>query len=141
MRSFDLFITWFWQRKRKWAVVSGSEPQLHIGFKVSRKLCLNLCSLRWLKFSPKRVSNLMPLSSWIAKTEFSEILTKLSNAFLNDIGEVNDFVSSLKLFHSWEQRGKNIIKVNCSWGSLFYNILCCGCGLVDWIVVELKYIH
>ena len=34
---------------------------------------------------------------------------KLSNAFLNDIGEGNDFISSLKLFHSWEQRGKNAL--------------------------------
>ena len=38
LRSFDLLITWFWQRKRKRAVVSGSEPQLHNGFIVSRKL-------------------------------------------------------------------------------------------------------
>ena len=90
--------------QEKGAVVSGSEPQLHIGFKVSRKLCLNLCSFRWLKFSLKRVSNLMPLLSWIAKTEYSEALMKLSNAFLNNIGEGTDFMSSLKLFRSWEQR-------------------------------------
>ena len=49
----------------------------------------------------------MPLLSWIAKIEFPEVLTKLSNAFLNDIGEGNDFMSSLKLFYSWEQSGKN----------------------------------
>ena len=76
----------------------------------------------------------MPLLSWIKKTEFSEVLTKLINVFLNDIGEGYDFMSSLKLFHSsWE---KCVIKVNCSWGSLFYNILYCGFGLVDGIVVE-----
>ena len=51
----------------------------------------------------------MPLLSWIAKTEFSEVFTKLSNAFLNNIGEGNDFMSSLKLFHSWEKRGKNLL--------------------------------
>ena len=38
----------------------------------------------------KRVSNLMPLLSWIAKTEFLEVLTNLSNALLNDIDEGND---------------------------------------------------
>ena len=124
LRSFDLFITWFWLCKRKCALVSGSEPQLHIGFKISPKLCLNLCSFRWLKFSLKRVSNLMPL--------FSEILAKLNNAFLNDVGGGNNFMPSLKLIHSCEQRWKNwIIKVNCSWRSLFCNILCCGSGLVD----------
>ena len=42
----------------------------------------------------------MPLLSRIAKAEFSEVLMKLSNAFLNDIGEGNDFMLSLKLFHS-----------------------------------------
>ena len=38
-------------------VVSGSEPQVHIGLTVSRRPCLNLCPLRWLKFILKRVSN------------------------------------------------------------------------------------
>ena len=61
---------------------------------MSRKLYLNLGSFRWLKFSPKRVSNLIPFLSRIAKTEFSEVLTKLSNAFFNDIGEDNDFMLS-----------------------------------------------
>ena len=51
----------------------------------------------------------MPLLSWIVKTEFSEVLTKLSNAFLNDVGEGNDFMSSLKLFHSGEQCGKYVL--------------------------------
>ena len=106
LRSFDLLITWFWQRKEKWVAVSGSEPQLHIGFIVYRILCLNFCSFRWLIFSLKRVSNLMPWLSWIAKTRFLEVLTKLSNAFLNDIVEGNDFMSSFKLFHFWEQREK-----------------------------------
>ena len=36
----------------------------------------------------------MPLLSLIAITEFSEVLTKLSNAFLNGTGEGNDFMSS-----------------------------------------------
>ena len=79
----------------------------------------------------------MLLLSWIVKIGFLEVLMKLSNAFLSDIGEVNYFMSSLKLLQSWEQRGKNVLfKVNCSWGSLFYNIFCCGSGLVDWIVEE-----
>ena len=32
-----------------------------------------------------------------------------NNAFLNGIGEGNDFVSSLKLFRSWEHCGKNVL--------------------------------
>ena len=107
--SFCSFMIWFCQHKRKWAVVSGSEPQLRIGFVVSAKLRLNLCSFMWLKLSLKRISDAMPLLSWIAKTEFSEVFTKLNNGFLNDIGEGNDFISSLKLFCSWEQCGKNVL--------------------------------
>ena len=51
----------------------------------------------------------MLLLSWIANMEFSEVFTKLSNAFLNDIGKGNDFVSSLKLFHSQELCQKNVL--------------------------------
>ena len=32
----------------------------------------------------------MSLLSWIAKTEFLEVLTNVSNALLNDIDESND---------------------------------------------------
>ena len=83
------------QDKMGW--VSGSEPQLHVGFTTSSILCLNLCPFRWLNFSLKRVSNLMPLLSWVWKPEFSEALTKLSNAFLKDIGKGDDFTSSFKV--------------------------------------------
>ena len=38
--------------RKRWLSVSISEPQGHIGFKASKKLCLNLCSLKW--FSPTR---------------------------------------------------------------------------------------
>ena len=51
----------------------------------------------------------MLLLSWIAKMEFPEVFTKLSNAFLNNIGKGNDFVSSLKLFHSQELCQKNVL--------------------------------
>ena len=48
------------------------------------------------KFSLKRVSNLMLLLLYIAEIEFLEVFTKLINAYLNDIGEGDDFMSSLK---------------------------------------------
>ena len=48
----------------------------------------------------------MQLLSWIAKIEFSEVLSKLNKVFLNDIGEGNDILSSLKLSL---QRWKNIL--------------------------------
>ena len=81
-------------------------------FKVSKSL---QCIL-------KQVGNLMPLLPWIAKTEFSEVLTKLSNAFLNDIGEGNDFMSSLKLFHSREQCGKNVLLMLTAIEAIYFTI-------------------
>ena len=42
----------FWHCRKKCSVVSISLPQEHNGFIESWKLCLNLCSLRWL--SPRR---------------------------------------------------------------------------------------
>ena len=70
-RSSVLILEYSLQRKRKWSVVSVSTPHLHIGSTVSLKSCLNLCSLKWLKFNLTRVSLLRPLVSCIAKTEFS----------------------------------------------------------------------
>ena len=44
------------QWRKKWIADSTSLPQLHIGFIVSWKLCLNLCSRRWLSFSQRSLS-------------------------------------------------------------------------------------
>ena len=137
LTSFDLAVTWFWQHKWKWAVVSGSgsESQLHIGFMVSKKLCLNLASLRWLRFSLKRVSNLIPLLLWIPKMEFPEVLTKLSNGFLNDTGGCNYFMSFFKLFYFSKKLGnKVLLKLAVLEGVCFTIVF----ALVDWIIVELK---
>ena len=44
--SSALWIEKKWQRRRKYAVVSTSVPHGHIGFTVSLKPCLNLCSFK-----------------------------------------------------------------------------------------------
>ena len=66
----------------------------------------------------------MSLLPSVVKTEFSEVLTKLSNASLNDIGEGNDFISSLKLFYSWdwEQGGKNVLLKLTDFGEVCFTI-------------------
>ena len=38
-----------WRRSKKWDVVSSSNLHSHKGVRKSRKLCLNLCSFKWLK--------------------------------------------------------------------------------------------
>ena len=59
------------QWRKKW-IDSTSLPQLHIGFSVSWKLCLNLCSRRWLSPSRIRVIYLIPIGLWQSKNELEE---------------------------------------------------------------------
>ena len=49
LRRVRLSIIYVGQWRRKCAVDSLSKPQLQNGFKKSWKLCLNLCSRKWLK--------------------------------------------------------------------------------------------
>ena len=60
------------QWRKKWIADSTSLPQLHIGFSVSWKLCLNLCSRRWLSPSRIRVIYLIPIGLWQSKNELEE---------------------------------------------------------------------
>ena len=62
-----LRIVKLWQWRKKCMVVSTSRPQLHNGFKVSWKLCLNLWSRKWLRPTRSLVSNLIPSGLSILK--------------------------------------------------------------------------
>ena len=43
------------QCRKKWFHVSTSKPQVQKGLSVSKKLCLNLCALKWLRPTWRRV--------------------------------------------------------------------------------------
>lgn len=103
--SVLIYFFWFWQRRIRCLVISGSGPQLYIGFTVT-KFCRNLCSLGWLTFSFNRVSHLVPLLAWTSIMEFSGLASNLSNTFKLYCWRYNEFMASLKLLHSWEQCGK-----------------------------------
>ena len=60
-RKFDLSFEKLGQWRRKWADFSISLPQLQIALSESWKLCLNLCSRRWLKPNLNLVNNLLLL--------------------------------------------------------------------------------
>ena len=51
------------QCRKKCSLSSTSKLQLHKGFKVSRKPCLNLCSFKWLKRRRNLVKYLTPSGS------------------------------------------------------------------------------
>ena len=50
---------------------SASREQGHNGFNLSWKLCLSLCSLRWLKTTRRRVNNFKPETSLVPKALFA----------------------------------------------------------------------
>ena len=52
-RSVERSLLYKAQWKKKWITDSTSLPQLHIGLIESWKLCLNLCSHKWLR--PNRI--------------------------------------------------------------------------------------
>ena len=73
----------FWQRRKKWEVDSISRLQEHSGLIVSWKLCLNLCSLRWLKPTRSLVSSFIPYTSTTLNTLFGIVLINLSKDIWN----------------------------------------------------------
>ena len=70
------FASWYsGQWRKKLFMDSMSPPQIQIGFIVSLKPCLNLCSLRWLKPRPNQVNSFIPYG-----LQISQILLCLINS-------------------------------------------------------------
>ena len=92
-----------------------SWPQQQTGFKQSRKLCLNLWSLRWLKPNLSLVISFVPIGLWQLKVQLgvgcmnckmlflkrarlSELLTLLSRLFHSiTVDRKNEFLKKLCL--------------------------------------------
>ena len=68
------------------------------GFKVSRKPCLNLCSLRWLKPNRRRVRKTTPWLSRAPKTGGLGLINS-KIAFLKVETEGRSLIRPSKLFH------------------------------------------
>ena len=75
MKSVDLWVEKQWQHRRKCSVVSTSVPHGHIGFTVSLKPCLNLCSFKWVYGSLNRDNNFTPIGSWTLNKKFSSFFS------------------------------------------------------------------
>ena len=105
-RRVDLSFEILGQWGRKWADVSISLPQLHIRLSEYWKLCLNLCSWRWLKPNLNLGNNLTPFGLWQLKTVLPEGRMKFKSVFLKifKLSELRIFRSSL--FHSITAEGK-----------------------------------
>ena len=99
LRRVRLSIIYVGQWRRKCAVDSISKPQLQNGFKESWKLCLNLCSRKWLKPSRSLVINLIPLGLWQLKRLLADGLINFSTLFLEILKLLEFLMLSSSLFH------------------------------------------
>ena len=69
------------QWRKKYVFASTSRPHEQIGFKVSWKLCLNLCSRKWLRSRLSLARYLITLLLWQLKTLFADGLINFTNSF------------------------------------------------------------
>ena len=99
LRRVGLSVIYMEQWRRKYAVDSIPKPQLQNGFKESWKLCLNLCSRKWLKPSRSLVSNLIPLGLWQLK-RLSDGLINFRILFLRILKLLEFLMLWSNLFHS-----------------------------------------
>ena len=106
LRIVRLSVIYVGQRRRKCAVDSISKPQLQNGFKESWKLCLNLCSRKWLKPSRSLVINLIPLGLWQLKRLLADGLINFRIIFLK-ILKLLEFLmlwsSLFPFYNSWRE--------------------------------------
>ena len=94
------------QWRRKCEVDSMSKPQLQTGFKQSWKLCLNLCSRKWLIPTRNLVISLIPFWLLQLKTLFEEGLINVMKLFLKPTKLFKFWRVGSKLFHSIIVEGK-----------------------------------
>ena len=118
-----IWVIKFWQRRKKWEVDSISRLQEHSGLIVSWKLCLNLCSLRWLKPTRSLVSSFIPYMSATLNTLFGIVLINLSKDFLNTLYDSELRISKLNFFHSLIGQGKNELGKYSDLQNIWFNII------------------
>ena len=84
-----------------------SWPQQQIGFKQSRKLCLNLWSLRWLKPNLSLVISFIPIGLWQLKVLLGVGRMNCKMLFLKKARLSELLILLSRLFHSITEDGKN----------------------------------
>ena len=91
---------------------SMSLAQIQMGFILSLKPCLKLCSLRWLKPRRNLVNRFIPYGLQISKILFGEDLINTKSLFLKMLIFSEFITSRLSLFHSIvEEKKKRVSKV------------------------------
>ena len=94
------------QRRKKCSLSSISKLQLHKGFKVSRKPCLNLCSFKWLKRRRNLVKYLTPSGSLTLNIDLLLGLIKERSLLLKAAIDSEFCISGASCDHSDREFGK-----------------------------------
>ena len=94
------------QCRKKCSLSLISKLQLHKGFKVSRKPCLNLCSFNWLKRRRNLVRYLTPSGSLKLNIDLLLHLIKERNLLLKAAIDLEFCISSASCNHSDREFGK-----------------------------------
>ena len=106
---FESFEQW----RKKWIVVSICRPQLQNGSREFWKLCLNLCSRKWLSPTHHLVSSLIPWGLCTLNILLGLGLINLRICFLKALTD-SEFWLLLSLFHSITVDGqKEFQKYSC----------------------------
>ena len=84
-------------QEKVFGMISTSVLNVHIGFTVSLKPCLNLCSFKSVNCSLKRDDSFTPIRSWTLHKEFSSFSVIID--FLNLYIDFAFLTSGLSLFH------------------------------------------
>ena len=91
---------------------SMSPAQIQMGFILSLKPCLNLCSLRWLKPRRNLVNSFMLYGLQISKMLFGKGLINPKSRFSKILIFSEFLTSRLSLFHSIvEEKQRRVSKV------------------------------
>ena len=109
-RRFCLSLVNLGQWRKKWFNVSISKPQMQIGLSVSKKLCLDLCSLKWLRPTWRRVRKISPFVWLTLKKSLPRGLMKFKTFFLKVEYEGELRISESDLFHSTNADGKKKLR-------------------------------
>ena len=99
-RRFSLLLVYLGQWRKRWFNVSISIPQMRIELTVSKKLCLNLWSLKWLRTTRRRVRKISPFVWLTLRTSLLRGLIKFKIFFLKVEYEGELRISEFDLFHS-----------------------------------------
>ena len=109
-RRFCFLLVNLEQWRKKWIHVLISSTQTQIWLSASKKLCLNLCYLKWIRPTRRRMRKISPFGWLTLKTLLLWDLIKFKTILLKVQYEGELRISESNLFHSTNADGKRIKK-------------------------------